>query len=118
MYGQDSDEVLLAQLGDLGVVVAEDGLEDGLGVLAHAGGAAPDLARSLAELRGNAEGGDVGADGLVLVGDPVAAGLEVLVLEAVLRVVDLGACLLYTSNPRGQADAATDVYKLALQLFI
>lgn len=43
MYGV-SDEVLLVQLGDLGVVVAEDGLEDVVGILAHARGAAPDLA--------------------------------------------------------------------------
>ena len=66
---QSLDEFLLTQLGDLGVVVAEDGLEDGFGVLTHARGAAPDLARGLAELRGDAEGGDVGADGLILVGD-------------------------------------------------
>ena len=71
---EKSDKVLFLQLGDLGIVVTEDGLQNVLGVLTHGGSAAPDLSRRLAHLRGNAEGFDLGTGGLVLILDPVAAG--------------------------------------------
>lgn len=55
------------------------------------GGAAPDLARGLAHLRGDAEGLDLAAAGLVHVLDPVATGTEMLVFIGGLGGIDGGA---------------------------
>ncbi len=86
-----SNESTGSELFDLGVVVAEDALEDIVRILAESGRAAPDLAGRSGKLGNDAEGGDFLAESLILVLDEVAAALIMRVFKAVLRTHDAAA---------------------------
>ena len=72
----DLNKILFLQVCDLGVIIAEQLLEDRVRVLTEARSAAPDLTRGAGHLGDDAECGDFLAERLILVLDEVDARLR------------------------------------------